>query len=91
MHDTKRGGMCATIRNLTLDRLRLHSIVSSGIVWRMQATQASYRGEAQPQQTGRCATISLPTLYRLRLHSIASYSIVWRMRTAQPIVVKHHT
>ena len=40
-------GRCATISNPTLDRLKLHSIVSYSIVWWMQAAQDSYSGEAQ--------------------------------------------
>ena len=72
----QRKGRCATISNPTLDRLRLHSIVSYSIVWWIQAAQASYSGEAQHQKKVRCATISIPTLYRLRLHSIVSYRIV---------------
>ena len=75
MHPTKRVGMCATISSPTLERLRLHSIVSYRIVWWMQAAQASsggegttpkegpYSCEAQHQRTGRCAAISNPTLY----------------------------
>ncbi len=59
-------GRCATINTLTLDRLRLHIIVSCMILCWMQAAQASYSGEAQHQKTGRCATISIPTLERLR-------------------------
>ena len=67
MHPSKRVGMCATISSPTLERLRLHSIVSYRIVWWMQAAQASCSGETQPQKKGRCATISNPTLERLRL------------------------
>ena len=72
----QKKGRCATISNPTLDRLRLHSIMSYSIVWWIQAAPASHSGEAQHQKKGRCATISIPTLYRLRLHSIVSYSIV---------------
>ena len=72
----QKTGRCATISNPTLDRLRLHSIVSYSIVWWIQAAQDSYSGEAHHHKQGRCATISIPTLYRLRLHSIVSYSIV---------------
>ena len=61
MHPSKRVEMCATISSSTLERLRLHSIVSYSIVWWMQAAQAS-----QHQKKGRCATISIPTLERLR-------------------------
>ena len=60
-----RQGRCATISNPTLDRLRLHSIVSYSIVWWIQAAQASYNGEAH-QKKGRCATIGDPTIQRLR-------------------------
>ena len=67
MHPSKRVEMCATISSPTLERLRLHSIVSYSIVWWMQAAQASCSGEAQHQKKGRCATISNPTLERLRL------------------------
>ena len=66
-------GRCATISAPTLDRLRLHIIVSYSIVWWIQAAQASYSGEAQHQKKVRCATIGIPTLDRLRLHS-AGYS-----------------
>ena len=62
----QKKGRCATISNPTLDRLRLHSIMSYSIVWWMQAAQASYSGEAQHQKKGRCATIGDPTLQRLR-------------------------
>ena len=72
----QKTGRCATIGIPTLDRLRLHSIVSYSIVWWIQAAQDSYSGEAHHHKQGRCATISIPTLYRLRLHSIVSYSIV---------------
>ena len=71
----KTGGR-AIISNPTLDRLKLHSIVSYSIVWWIQAAQASYSGEAQHQKKGRCATIGIPTLKRLRLHSVVSYRIV---------------
>ena len=76
MHPSKRVEMCATISIPTLERLRLHSIVSYIIVWWMQAAQASCTGEAQHQKKGRCATIGIPTLDRLRLHIIVSYRIV---------------
>ena len=72
----QKKGRCATISNPTLDRLRLHSIVSYSIVWWIQAAQASYSGEAQHHRQGRCATISNPILDRLRLHSTVSYSSV---------------
>ena len=75
--------MCATIGNPTLERLRLHSIVSYSIVWWIQAAQASYSGEAQHQKKMRCATICIPTLDRLRLHSVVSYRIVRWMQAAQ--------
>ena len=58
--------MCATISNPTLDRLRLHNILSYSIAWWIQAAQASYSGEAQHQKKGMCATIGDPTLHRLR-------------------------
>ena len=67
MGPPKRVGMCGTISSPTLERLRLHSIVSYISVWWMQAAQASCSGEAQHQKKGRCATISNPTLERLRL------------------------
>ena len=76
MHPSKRVEMCATISSSTLERLRLHSIVSYSIVWGMQAAQASCSGETQHQKKGRCTTISIPTLDRLRLDSIVSYRIV---------------
>ena len=79
----RKKGRCATISNPTLERLRLHSIVSYSIVWWMQAAQASYRGEAPHQKKGRCATISNPTLNQLRLHSLVSHSIVWLVQAAQ--------
>ena len=47
---------CATIGIPTLDRLRLHSVVSYRIVRWMQAAQDSYSGEAQHHKQGRCAT-----------------------------------
>ena len=76
MHPSKIVEMCATISSSTLERLRLHSIVSYIIVWWMQAAQASYSGGAQHHKQGRCAIISIPTLDRLRLHIIVSYRIV---------------
>ena len=76
MHPSKIVEMCATISSSTLERLRLHSILSCIIVWWMQAAQASCSGEAQHQKKGRCATIGIPTLERLRLHSVVSYRIV---------------
>ena len=75
--------MCATISSATLERLRLHSIVSYSNVWWMQAAQAFCSGEAQHQKKGRCATMSNHTLERLRLDSIVSYSIVWWIQAAQ--------
>ena len=81
-HHQKKG-RCATISNPTLERLRLHSIVSYSIVWCIQAAQASYSGEAQHQKKGSCATIGIPTLDRPRLHSTVSSSIVWWMQAAQ--------
>ena len=72
----QKKGRCATIGIPTLDRLRLHSVVSYRIVRWMQAAQASYSGEEQHHKQGRCATISIPTLDRLRLHIIVRYSIV---------------
>ena len=83
MHPSKIVEMCATTSSSTLERLRLHSIVSYIIVWWMQAAQASCGGEAQHQKKGRCTTISNPTLERLRLNSIVSYSIVWWIQAAQ--------
>ena len=76
MHPTKRVGMCATISSPTLERLKLHSIVSYRIVWWMQAAQASYSSKAQHHKQGRCATIGTPTLDRLRFHIIVSYRIL---------------
>ena len=72
----QKTGRCATISIPTLDRLRLHSIVSYIIVLWIQAAQASYSVEAQHHKQGRCATISIPILDRLRLHSVVSYRIV---------------
>ena len=57
---------CATIGIPTLDRLRLHSVVSYRIVRWMQAAPASYGGETHHHSHGRCATIGNPTLERLR-------------------------
>ena len=57
-HQKKR--RCATIGIPTLDRLRLHSVVSYRIVRWMQAAQASYGGETHHHSHGRCATIGKP-------------------------------
>ena len=63
----QKTGRCGTISIPTLDRRRLHSIVSYRIRCWMQAAQASFSGEARHQKTGRCAKISIPTLDRLSL------------------------
>ena len=62
----QKKGRCATIGIPTLDRLRLHSVVSYRIVRWMQAAQASYGGETHHHSQGRCATIGNPTLDRLK-------------------------
>ena len=49
----KSKGRCATISNPTLDRLKLHSIVSYIIVLWIQAAQASYSGKAGHHMQGK--------------------------------------
>ena len=66
----QKKGSCATIGIPTLDRLRLHSIMSYSIVWWIQAAQASYSGEAQHQKKGRCATIGDPTYSGLEVYCL---------------------
>ena len=61
----KSGDVCHHKQNPTLERLRLHGVVSYRIVRWMKAAQAYYGGATHHHSQERCATIGNPTLDRL--------------------------